>query len=166
MTMLVLPTEGIMASPKLHKGRESRAFAWYAVTTVTAGRTPLFTRPDLARIVGDELAAIPERLAIIHAWVVMPDHVHWLFELGTEKPLGALVQRFKSRCAIGINRCRGSNTHVWQAGYYDHRLREHEDFVAQARYIVANPLRRGLVERIEDYPYWWCRWVRNQADLA
>lgn len=35
----------------------------------------------------------------------------------------------------------------------------------QVRYVVANPLRKGLVERIEQYPYWACAWATKQEDL-
>ena len=75
------------------------------------------------------------------------------------------MQAFKSRTARAINAANGSCGPVWQSGFYDHRLRSDEDLHAQARYIVANPLRQGLVERLQDYPFWWCRWIARQADL-
>ena len=154
-----------MTNPKLRRGRHSESGAHYVVTTVCKDRIPLFARPSLAKAVIGEIQNTANTVGVVsHAWVVMPDHVHWLFELR----LGALfrhVQAFKSRSAIATNRLRGMQGSVWQAGFYDHRLRSDEDLLHQARYIVANPLRKGLVARIEGYPHWACRWIKTQDDL-
>ena len=94
----------------------------------------------------------------------MPDHIHWLFEL-REGTLGRHMQAFKSRSARAINQLRGMSDPVWQPGFYDHRIGSEKDLRHHARYIIANPLRTGLAERIEDYPYWHCRWITAQGDL-
>lgn len=98
------------------------------------------------------------------AWVVMPDHVHWLFELRGDN-LSHCVQAMKSRCTRSYRSISGSRAPLWQAGFYDHQLRSCEDLTVQATYIVSNPLRRGLADRIEDYPFWWCRWIAGSGDL-
>ena len=92
------------------------------------------------------------------AWVLMPDHLHWLFVL-EDGDLGAVMRRVKSRSAIGINRLLGSTGRVWQKGYHDHGVRAAEDLQAIARYIVANPVRAGLVRRVGDYPLWDAIWL-------
>jgi REP element-mobilizing transposase RayT len=46
-----------------------------------------------------------------------------------------------------------------QRAFYDHALRQDEDVQGVARYIVANPLRAGLVENIGDYPLWDAIWL-------
>nr|EPB97991.1 hypothetical protein L321_00197 [Pseudomonas plecoglossicida NB2011] len=48
---------------------------------------------------------------------------------------------------------------VWQAGYHDRALRREEDVVMAARYIIANPLRAGLADKVGDYPHWDAVWV-------
>ena len=150
-----------MSSPRLLIGRDSQPGAFYVITTVLNQRAALLLDPALARLVANELrGGAAEGLA----WVVMPDHVHWLLQLRAT-PLSRCVQAFKSRSARAINAARGASGMVWQAGYHDHRLRNDEDLRTQARYIVLNPLRRGLVARIEDYPYWWCRWISGTIDL-
>jgi REP element-mobilizing transposase RayT len=90
----------------------------------------------------------------------MPDHLHWLVTLTGRPQLGRLMQRFKSRSAIAINRRLGREGKVWQSAYHDHGLRRNEDLQAAARYLVGNPLRAGLVEQIGDYPHWDAVWVR------
>jgi len=98
------------------------------------------------------------------AWVVMPDHVHWLLQLRSGSLSGCL-QAFKSRSARAMNVVTARSAQVWQPGFYDHRLRSDEDLVKNAQYIVANPVRRALVSRIEEYPYWHCPWIRSSRDL-
>lgn len=89
-------------------------------------------------------------------YVVMPDHLHWLFILG-ETSLGRLMGRVKGRVAHALV-CP-----VWQERYYDHAVRAEEDLRMLARYIVSNPLRAGLVTQIGDYPLWWARWLEESA---
>ncbi|MFB6261862.1 MAG: transposase, partial [Thiohalorhabdaceae bacterium] len=48
---------------------------------------------------------------------------------------------------------------VWQPGFHDRAIRREEDLEAVARYVVANPLRAGLVDRIADYPHWDAAWL-------
>ena len=48
---------------------------------------------------------------------------------------------------------------IWQAGYYDHAIRKDEDIVNIARYIIANPIRAGLVKKVGDYPHWHAIWL-------
>jgi putative transposase len=92
------------------------------------------------------------------AWVVMPDHFHWLLELGGSD-LTPLMQRIKSCSARAINKARGQNTQLWQRGFYDQALRREEDLVKMARYVVANPLRAGLVSKLGNYPLWDAVWL-------
>jgi len=88
------------------------------------------------------------------AFVVMPDHFHWLFALGDGNQLAPLVKSVKSFSARRINLILGDSGRVWQPGFHDHALRRDEDVAQVARYVVANPLRAGLVERLGDYPLW------------
>ncbi|MEG2798132.1 MAG: transposase, partial [Pseudomonas sp.] len=48
---------------------------------------------------------------------------------------------------------------IWQKGYFDRALRREEDLKVMARYIIANPLRAGLVEHIGQYPLWDAIWL-------
>jgi REP element-mobilizing transposase RayT len=94
------------------------------------------------------------------AYVVMPDHFHWLLGLGSGFDLPRLMASLKgytSRC-IGEFVDLGGEP-LWQEGYHDHALRQEEDMAGVARYIVANPLRAGLVERLGDYPLWDANWL-------
>ncbi len=144
----------------LRRGRFSEPGRIYLLTAVTQNRDPVFMNWRLGRLLVFEMRMLHERAQVFSlAWVVMPDHLHWLIELGPQ-PLAPLMQRLKSRSAIAINGAAGRNgKRLWQKGFHDHALRHDEDLKGLARYIVANPLRAGLVRRIGDYPLWDAVWL-------
>ncbi len=143
----------------LRKGRFSEPGRTYLITTVVQNRRPIFAEWTIGRLLVDELRAT-ENFGLVQslAWVVMPDHLHWLVTLQCGD-LPALMRRIKGHSAISINRSLGSQGKIWQKGFHDHALRKDEDLQTVARYIVANPLRAGLVERIGDYPLWDAIWL-------
>jgi REP element-mobilizing transposase RayT len=115
---------------------------------------------SLARVVISEMRRLHEDEALHSlAWVVMPDHVHWLFQLGDLVTLSTAMKAFKARSAQRLNEKLGRSGSIWQKAYYDHALRGDEDMQGIARYIVGNPLRAGLVDRIGDYPHWDAVWL-------
>ncbi|GAB3346549.1 transposase [Lysobacter tyrosinilyticus] len=133
--------------------------AYYTITTITELRRPLFDDPTLAQLAMLELDETRRDGAIEPlAWVLMPEHLHVVVRLdrGT---LSQAIQALKSRTARAINAARGTMGRVWQPGFYDHYIRDERDLLAQARYVVENPVRRGLAARCEDYPHWWCQWL-------
>jgi putative transposase len=137
----------------LRKGRGSHAGGIYLITTVTHQREPLFTDLFLGRIVVNTLKTESNRVMTL-AYVVMPDHLHWLARLDAEIPLGVVMQAVKSVSSHRINRYLGRKGCVWQPRYHDHAVRREEDVRALARYVIVNPLRAGLVNAVGDYPLW------------
>jgi len=145
----------------LRKGRFNEQWRAYFVTTVLADRDKCYLR-DLfcARIVVSEMRQLHDSGAVNSlAWVVMPDHVHWLFQLGETLPLPSVMKTFKARAAHRVNAYLNRQGSLWQKAYYDHAVRKEEDIRQIARYIVANPLRAGLVGKIGDYPHWDAIWL-------
>ncbi len=143
----------------LRRGRFSETGRPYLVTTVTYGRKPIFTDFDITRLLIAELRATSDKLAIESlAWVVMPDHLHWMFVLN-RSTVSEVVRYVKGTSAHSINIYRGYTGRVWQKGFHDHALRKDEDIKAFARYMIANPLRAGLVDNIGDYSFWDAVWL-------
>lgn len=144
----------------LRKGRFSTAGQVYFVTAVAKGRSPCFREFACGRLVVREMRSLDEEgLVRSLAWVLMPDHLHWLFELREAGDLAAVMKRFKARSARSINEFLMRRGTVWQRAYYDHALREEEDVREIARYIVVNPLRAGLVTSLGEYPFWDAVWL-------
>lgn len=152
-----------MPDSDLLRGRASIEGQIYLITTVTSGRERLFTNLHHGRIVVRTLhcATISERAATL-AYVVMPDHLHWLLQLRAGGNLSEVVRRVKAQSALQINRTRGIGGAVWQPKFHDHALRREEDLRDVARYVVCNPIRAGLVRRINDYSLWDAVWVEPE----
>ena len=89
--------------------------------------------------------------------MVMPDHVHIVFQLGNKQPLSELIQSFKRFTANQINARLTRTGPLWQVNYYDHAIRRDESLNKIVRYCYENPVRKGIVRRAEDYPHWRCK---------
>jgi putative transposase len=150
----------------LRKGRFSHPHQTYLITTVTADRHPWFHDLYLARLIIREMRRMEVQGALYTlAWVLMPDHLHWLFQLGASSRLDEAMHRFKGRSALIINQALNRHGPFWQRAYHDRTLRAGEDLPAMARYLIANPIRAGLVESAGDYPHWDAAWLDDSEIL-
>jgi putative transposase len=138
----------------LRQGRYSQAGQIYLLTLVTAARERVFQDFSAARkavrIFGEQ--AVRQYVTTL-AFVVMPDHLHWLLELGSEGGVSEAVRVYRAKVSLALGR------RIWQKGFYDRALRRDEDLVAVARYVVGNPVRAGIVDRVGDYPHWDAVWI-------
>ncbi|MDD3180589.1 MAG: transposase [Opitutaceae bacterium] len=84
----------------------------------------------------------------VHLLLLMPDHLHALVSFSQEESMAKVISGFKEITAklAGIH---------WQRDFFDHRLRSDESFEEKASYIRMNPVRTGLVENPEDWPWQW-----------
>jgi putative transposase len=84
----------------------------------------------------------------LHAFVVMPDHIHLLLT-----PQGITIERAVGLIKGGFSHRMGSKFPVWQRGFTDHRIRDRNEFEMRRNYIHHNPVRARIVELCEEYPY-------------
>ncbi len=147
-----------MQNVRLLLGRRSSVGLSYLLTTVVDRRAPLFANDAAAALAIQEFQRLDqEGFTRSIAYVVMPDHIHWLFELraGT---LETVMKRFKSRTAQQANRLLGRVGRFWQACYHDHAIRSDESLYRHALYLMGNPIRAGLATQLGQYPHAWCEW--------
>jgi putative transposase len=85
-------------------------------------------------------------LFVVAGYVVMPEHVHMLVNEPRRALLSRAIQALKLSVAL-----RSRERPFWLAHYYDFNVPGHEKFVEKLRYIHRNPVRRGLVEKPEDW---------------
>ncbi len=153
-------------SKDLRKGRYSQHNQTYLVTTVTEQRQIVFADFCLGRIVVQAMRHQHQQGNVQSlAFVLMPDHLHWLFTLQNASTLAEVMKHVKGTSSYLIQKnrrqCGAIHLHqpLWQDGYHDRALRKEEDLQQIARYIVANPLRAKLVNKIGDYPLWDAVWL-------
>lgn len=113
-----------MNRARLRLGRHSRIGQSYILTTVTQERRRYFDDATAAQEVMDGLTHSL-------AYVVMPDHIHWLVEIRAFS-LDYIMQRFKSSSALRINRMLGKTGPFWQSSYHDHAIRSEESLFRHA----------------------------------
>ena len=124
----------------LRRHRRSCPGQVYHVTSATVGREPVFRGPvafAVARSFGSP-ALWGDAKAL--AWVLMPDHAHWLLQLGPRDDLGVVVNRIKSASARLARLAARRPLQVWSRGYYERAIRDESGVHGVARYIVENPV--------------------------
>lgn len=114
--------------------------------------------PEVAQVIEAALFYFHgERYELI-AWVIMPNHVHVLVEIREGYPLSSIVHSWKSftsKRAKEILRMKGDEVgkSFWYKDYYDRFIRDEKHFNACFDYIHNNPIKAGLVDRPEDWPW-------------
>ena len=123
----------------------------YFVTFSTWQRRRLFVVDSYARLFLKTLYGYRRQGRFqLHAFVLMPEHVHMLLTPAGDVTLERAMQLIKGvySHAFGLEFGRKE---VWQRGFTDHRIRNVEDFARHRDYIHKNPVARGLVEKAVDY---------------
>ena len=108
-------------------------------------------RNEIARIVQDAILLFDGERNRLHAWTIMPNHVHVLFSQAAGSPLGAVIASWKRFTAAQANRRLGRNGPFWQKDYWDRFIRDDEHFAAAEHYIDMNPVKAGLIAASQDW---------------
>lgn len=152
-----------MSRPPRIEGFSYVGIQRYFLTICTFARIPHFTSAEVVQPVVDEFlqTANDGGMAVV-AYFVMPDHAHLLVDGDREDAdLERFVKLAKQKTGYWFK--REHQAALWQEGYYDRVLRDDESTESVVYYIIANPLRKGLVTDITDYPFWGSgRWTREE----
>jgi putative transposase len=114
----------------------------------------------------DELAKQEGRCA---GFVIMPDHVHALLGFNRKKLISRFMKQWKQRSSIQLKRLFREHLPeytgkidldgpMWQPRYYDFNVYSEEKAREKLGYMHSNPVRAGLVEHAEDWPFGSARW--------
>ena len=97
-------------------------------------------------------SVIKETSCIVPVYCFMPDHQH-LIITGTSKGSDTwnAVVKYKQKTGFWMSKNRSEMR--WQKDFYDQVIRANEDVAAQVKYILDNPVRKGLAETWEHYPF-------------
>ena|SRR5579863_9512661 len=145
---MVFLHKNIRLHPSKYEGMHS-----YFITLCCAARRPVFADSNHASWIIAKLAhyAIEHGFAV-HAYCVMPDHLHALV-MGRNETANLLtfLKAFKQK--TGHDFLKTSRHDLWQKKYYDHVLRQGDSVSRVANYIWMNPVRKGLCAAPHQYPY-------------
>ncbi|HYJ48177.1 MAG TPA: transposase [Pyrinomonadaceae bacterium] len=125
----------------------------YFVTIVAAERRRIFKDKHVAQVILDCLHKLRQKMRFnLYVYCLMPDHFHALIGIGeSDRTLGAICGAFKSLSTRAF--WQWYEGKLWQRQFFDHIIRNETDLLETRDYIRLNPVRKGLVEKWEDWPY-------------
>ena len=125
----------------------------YFLTLCIRERIPYFRSRRIARWLQESLQQIAsQRYFTLRAYCLMPDHLQLLLQGDSPtSDLLSFVKTFKHKTTFHFRSKTGKT--LWQISFFDHILRTAEELSKTAEYILLNPVRAGLIQRPNDYPY-------------
>ena len=122
----------------------------FFITAVTANRRSLFKIESKAKLL---ITILKENNLKghfeLHAWVIMPDHIHLLLTPAPDVSLEKAMQLIKGNFSFRLR----SRSPLWQPSFTRHRIEDAQDFKSHREYIHQNPVRAHLCSKAEEYPY-------------
>ena len=116
--------------------------------------TDFLMRPECAQLIIESFIAARQREWWVNlGFVIMPDHYHLILGLGNVKTLSEAIGSVDKYAARRINTLIGNEGRFWEEGFHDHAIRSRKEFDAVLVYVHNNPVRAGLVESAELWPY-------------
>jgi valyl-tRNA synthetase len=114
---------------------------------LNAGHGKCYLRQTkIAEMVANALKKFDNERYDLIAWAVMPNHVHAVLKPYDGFQLSDVLHSWKSYTANKANELLGRSGAFWQSEYYDHLVRDEDDFLRQVKYVLSNPVKAGLVD--------------------
>ncbi len=132
--------------------------AIYFITFQTWERLEL--TPAARQVVLDACLFFDGKRYQVYTIVIMPDHVHWLIRPFPKSEsefwsLGSILHSIKSYSAKQVPKVMKHIGTVWQDEWYDRIIRDEIEFEQTWEYIRQNPVKAGLSDTAEKYPFFW-----------
>ena len=145
----------VMVALRASKTKElGKRFREYDLELDRASSGPVWLKePRIASVVVAGIKAVAEKsLCRVHAWVVMPNHVHFLMQ--PQAPMAAITKAIKGSTARRANLLLGrTGEYFWQDESFDHWIRDEREFEKVKKYIERNPVVAGLVNEESKWPW-------------
>ncbi|MBI5410331.1 MAG: transposase [Nitrospirae bacterium] len=128
----------------------------------TKDKKTIFSVENHAKVlIAELLKAVDDLKFIILCYCLMPDHIHIIISPGNSGlPLSKFLNIFKGRTAA-VFRTSFGVSELWQRSGFDHVIRAEEDLKTIIKYILNNPVRKGIAETAESYPY--SKWFEEKT---
>lgn len=113
----------------------------------------IMREPKCAQIVQDALIYLDQKRYELLAWVVMPNHVHFLARFHQGQTLAAALHSLKSYTSNELKKIHPELDAIWQKESFDRYIRNEEHYLKTVNYIHENPCKAGLCHSVEDFPF-------------
>lgn len=136
----------------------------YFFTVVTYRRQRFLCDEDVRCALRESIKAV--RAFTINAWVLLPDYLHCIWTLPpNDADFGvrwAMIKRFVTKqCGVKYKReewmtsskRKRKESTFWQRRFWEHQIRDEQDYERRMDYLHVNPVKHGLVEKVADWPH-------------
>jgi putative transposase len=139
----------------------------FFVTTKTSMSRQILQSERNAELLIDVLRSLlAEHRFKIHDFVIMPDHIHLLIEVGGEMTIEKVMQMIKGRFSHRLSHEFGYKGEVWQRGFTEVQVMNKENFEAHRAYMAGNPVKAGLAATAEEFPFCFRFLARKKEKIA
>jgi putative transposase len=139
---------------------------FFATTRTSMGKRVLQTERNAGLLIDVLRSLVMERKFKLHDFVIMPDHVHILIEVGFDMTIEKAMQLIKGRFSRRLSKEFGYKGEIWQRGFAEVQVMNQQNFEAHRAYIAENPIKAGLVASTEEYSFCFCSQARKKRELA
>jgi putative transposase len=129
----------------------SRTF--FVTTRTSMGRALLQSERNATLFIETLRSYVAANKFRVHDFVVMPDHVHLLLTVDAEMTIERALQLIKGGFSFRLKKELGYVGEVWQRGFSEVRVDDQESFLRHRKYIAQNPVKAGLTNSPEMFPY-------------
>lgn len=164
-----------------HYRRTNQAGATYFFTVVTYRRRAFLCNDDVLKALRDAIDKTRAKYPFtIDAWVILPDHMHAIWTLPPDDADFAIRWRLIKRyvtlaCSATLHqphlmttsKTKHRESTLWQRRYWEHLIRDDDDYAKHIDYVHFNPVKHGLVNQVVDWPHSsFHRYVKQGAYAA
>jgi putative transposase len=137
----------------------------YFFTVVTYGRNKILTNNENVFLLREAFRHVMEgHPFILDAFILLPDHLHCIWtlpegDMDFSKRWRLVKSYFTKKCdhehknTPNASRKKKNEQAVWQRRFWEHLIRDDEDYLRHVEYIHYNPVKHGLVKAPKDWPY-------------
>jgi putative transposase len=136
---------------------------FFVTTKTSLGRSLLQSERNAGLLIDVLRSLVAEHKFQLHDFVIMPDHLHLLLTVEDGITIEKAMQFVKGRFSHRLKREFGYLSEVWQRGFSEVQVMNRESFVQYRNYIATNPVKAGLVDSPERYPFCFESLAREKA---
>jgi putative transposase len=141
----------------------SSARVFFVTTKISLARRLLQSERKAMLLIDVLRANVATGKFQIHDFVIMPDHLHLLMTLPGDVTIEKAMQLIKGGFSYRLKREFGFQGEVWQRGFSEVRIIDGQSFLQHRAYIVQNPVKAGLVDHAEQWPYCYSYLAKKKA---
>jgi len=144
----------------------------YYITIVTYERNPILV--ENIRLLRESFAYAKSLFDFeIDEIVIMPDHLHMIIDVANAveypKIISSMKRYFSKHCEFKYyqhvyqskSRENAGYMPIWQKRFYEHTIRDENDYHQKVEYIQSNPLKHGYVDTIDDWKFGSLHYRKN-----